>query len=239
MTAQGAPIIQRILRGAQGSQRAVQAQYLISIGDDWIAGQADSRTPGELFDVTAVDNLLLATRLAAPPRLEAEVIPAWRAYQRQIAPGSPVAKFVLYMDPAPVRLGNYQSGLHDTTLFTDSDFRRGGRQVSPDLIEFYTKDDPTSIRIDLWVDTHPHIEGRERIFEAKLRVEKPTVSIWSFGDPYDATILPGDYKVLLSLVNRGKSSEQSLTEEEWFSRSDLERYEVGLKRHASETDPEK
>jgi hypothetical protein len=144
----GAPTIHRFLRGAQGRHRAAQVDYLISFGGAWVSAGASPRNPGECFDVTPIDQLLLAFRLADSPRPECEVPPAWCTYQARRQLGSPIAKIVLYMDPAPVCLGNYQTRLAEKTRFTPSDFRRGGRQITPDLIEFYAKEDTPSIRVD-------------------------------------------------------------------------------------------
>jgi hypothetical protein len=178
--APGAPDLDRFLIDFESPLRAARADYVVSFGGAWAFATGHGRSPGERFDVAPVDRFLLALRLADGPRLDSEVLPAWRAYQRGRTPGSPVGKFVLYMDPAPVRIGDYQAGLRDRTLFTDSDFRRGGRRVTPDLIEFYVEDDPTAIRVDLWLDRPPHDEGRKAVFETSLHVEQPTVSIWSF-----------------------------------------------------------
>jgi hypothetical protein len=137
---------------------------------------------------------------------------------------------MLYMDPAPVCLGNYRSELADKTLFTESDFRRGGRQIAPDLIEFYAKEDTSSIRVDFWLDSQPDVKGREPVFAARLRVDGPSLSVWSFVEPYDVPVPPGEYDVSITLLNRGKHSERAETDEEAFRRDDLERYEVLLRR---------
>jgi hypothetical protein len=226
----GAPTIHRFLRGVREPNRAVQVDYLISFGGAWVSAGASSRDPGECFDVTPIDRLLLAFRLADRPRPECEVPPAWRAYQASRRPGSPIAKFVLYMDPAPVCLGNYRTGLGEKTRFTESDFRRGGRQIAPDLIEFYAKEDIPSIRVDFWLDSQPDVKGREPVFAARLRVDGPSLSVWSFVEPYDVPVPPGKYDVSITRLNRGKHSERALTHEERFRRDDLERYEVLLRR---------
>ena len=229
LSASGAPTIHRLLRGIQGPQRAIQVQYLIRFPDGWADAGAYARTAGEPLNYKPIDDLLLAFRLAQSPRAEAEVVTPWRAYQQRRLPGSPIAKFVLYMDPAPVRIGNFKTGSRDRTVFTESDFKRGGRQIAPDLFEFYSKGDPSSIRVDLWMDRPPDIEGREAIFEATLRLEDPKITLWSFVEPYDAPVPAGNYKVAVSLVNRGRFVERTLTDDERFSRDDLERYEVVLK----------
>jgi hypothetical protein len=226
----GAPTIHRFLRGVQGPHRAAQGDYLISFGGAWASATASSRDPGECFDVAPIDQLLLAFRLADRPQPGCEVPPAWRTYQARRRPGSPIAKVVLYMDPAPVCLGNYQTGLADKTRFTPSDFRRGGRQITRDLIEFYAKEDTPSIRIDFWLDSQPDVKGREPVFEARLRVDGPSFSVWSFVEPYEVPIPPGEYDVSIARLNRGIHSERALTEEERFNRDDLERYEVLLRR---------
>jgi hypothetical protein len=230
----GAPTIHRFLRGVQGRHRAAQGDYLISFGGAWAFARASSRAPGECFDVAPIDQLLMAFRLADRPRPECEVPPAWRNYQARRRSGSPIAKFVLYMDPAPVCLGNYQTGLVDKTPFTPADFHRGGRQITPDLIEFYAKEDTPSIRIDFWLDSQPEIKGREPVFEARLRVEGPSFSVWSFVDPYEVPIPPGEYDVSITRLNRGRHSERALTDAERFDRDDLERYEVLLRRRPTD-----
>jgi hypothetical protein len=230
----GAPTIHRFLRGVQGPRWAVQGDYLISFGGAWASATASSRAPGEGFDVTPIDQLLLAFRLADRPRPECEVSPAWRTYQERRRPGSPIAKVVLYMDPAPVCLGSYQTGLADKTRFTPSDFRRGGRQITPDLIEFYAKEDTPSIRVDFWLDSQPDAKGREPVFEARLRVDGRSFSVWSFVEPYEVPIPPGEYDVSITRLDRGKHSERALTDEERFDRDDLERYEVLLRRRPAD-----
>ncbi len=230
----GAPTIHRFLRGVQGPRRAAQSDYLISFGGAWASATACLRAPGECFDVTPIDQLLLAFRLADRPRPECEVPPAWRTYQAQRRPGSPIAKFVLSMDPAPVRLGNYQTGLVDMTRFTPADFRRGGRQITPDLIEFYAKEDTPSIRIDFWLDSQPEVKPREPVYESRLRFEGPPFSIWSFVEPYEVPIPPGGYDVSITRLNGGRHSECILTDAERFDRDDLERYEILLRRRPTD-----
>ncbi len=144
-------------------------------------------------------------------------------------PGTPIGKFVLYMDPAPVCLGSRDARKREWKVFTDADCKRGGRQIDPDWIEFYTRDDPTSVRLDLWIDEHPVVEGQESIFVARLRVDHDSVSLWSFDETYDVKVASGEYDVSVTLINRGKHEDRSLTHEERFHRDDLERYEVLLK----------
>jgi hypothetical protein len=231
----GAPTIHRFLRGVQGSHRAIQGNYLISFGGAWASAGAYSRHPAECFDVTPIDQLLLAFRLADKPQPECEVPPAWRTYQARRRPGSSIAKLVLYMDPAPVRLGNYQTGLADKTRFTPSDSSRGGRQITPDLIEFYANDDNSpSIRVDFWLDSQPDVEGREPVFEASLRVDGPSFSVWSFVEPFEVAVPAAEYDVSITRLNRGKHRERALTDQEWFDRDDLERYEVLLMRRTTD-----
>jgi hypothetical protein len=138
------------------------------------------------------------------------------------------------MDPAPVCLGNYQTGLVDKTRFTPADFRRGGRQITPDLIEFYAKEDTPSIRIDFWLDSQPEVKRRERVYESRLRVEGPSLSVWSFFEPYEVRIPPGEYDVSITRLNGGRHSERGLTHAERFDRDDLERYEVLLGRRPTD-----
>jgi len=230
----GAPTIHRFLRGVQGPHRAAQVDYLISFGGAWASATGSSRAPGEFFDVTPIDQLLLAFRLADEPQPECEVPPAWRTYQARRRPGSPIAKFVLSMDPAPVCLGNYRTRLVDKSRFTPADYRRGGRQITPDLIEFYAKEDTPSIRIDFWLESQPEVQGRESVFKARLGVEGPSLSVWSFFEPYEVPIPPGKYDVSITRLNRGKHSERALTHAEQFDRDDLELYEVLLRRRPTD-----
>jgi hypothetical protein len=51
----------------------------------------------------------------------------------------------------------------DKPRFTPADFRRGGRQITHDLIEFYAKEDTASIRIDFWLDSQPEVKRREPV----------------------------------------------------------------------------
>jgi hypothetical protein len=230
----GAPTIHRFLRGVQGPHRAVQADYLISFDGAWASARASSRVPAECFDVTPIEQFLLAFRLADRPVPECEVPPAWRTYQARRRPGSPIAKFVIYMDPAPVCLGNYQTGLVHKTRFTPADFRRGGRQITPDLIEFYTTDDEPQIRIDFWLGSQPEVKGREPVFDAKLRVEARSFSVWSFFEPYEVPIPSGEYDVSITRLNRGSHIKRALTDAERFDRDDLERYEVLVRRRPTD-----
>lgn len=234
LTARDAPTVYRFLTGVQEPHHAARADYVISVGDAWALANAYPRNGSETFDVTPVDRLLLASRLAKKPRPKGEVAPAWRAYQASRKPGSPVAKFVLSIAPAPLRLGNHRTRLGESSYFTKADFRRGGRQVTPDLIEFYTRDDPFAIRVDVWLDRQPAVEGREAIFDARLRVEPASLGLWSSDEPLDVPVPPGEYDVSISLVNRGKTTDPSLTDDEWFRRDELERYEILLTRRREE-----
>lgn len=118
------------------------------------------------------------------------------------------------MDPARVLVGNYQAAAHEAPTFRAEDFARGGRQVAPDLIEFYTKDDPTSVRVDLWVDDPSQTEAGEIVFEASLQLRSETLSIWSLDEPCEVPVPPGRYHVRVTLVNRGQTSGRMLTDSE-------------------------
>jgi hypothetical protein len=118
----------------------------------------------------------------------------------------------------------------DQTRFSDDDFRHGGRQVTPELIEFYTKGGPIFfVRLDVWLNARP-AGRREPIFESTLRVDSGTVSIHAFDERFQAPVPPGEYEVSISRVNAGKESQTMLTDDEYFQREDLERYEVILDR---------
>jgi hypothetical protein len=223
------PVVHRLLRGMKGPTRAVQARYVIDFGDGWAYASASARTPLEPLDLSPIDRILLASRLADEPLLEVEVPPAWLAYQRDRKGGSPIAKFALYMDPAPVLIGGNRVESGDWTPFTREEYERGGRQMGPDLFEFYTKGDATWIRLDLCLDEPPRVVPREVVFEARLRLDHPRILVRSFDRSYPAAIPTGEYDVTVTLVNRGKDEERSLTERELFDRDDLERYEVFLR----------
>ena len=105
LKAPGGPSILRLLRGVEGPNRAVQYQFVISFGGGWAHGGAYSRLL-EPFDAAPIDKILLSMSLADEPRTGVEVLPAWLAYQQSRAAGSPIAKFVLFMAPAPVRIGD-------------------------------------------------------------------------------------------------------------------------------------
>ena len=230
LSARDAPTLHRFLRRVEGTSHAAQADYVVLLGDGCIHAKAGARSPGAPLDVTPIDGLLLAFRLLDRPRVECEVPPAWRAYQEKREPGSPIAKFVLYID-----LRRYDSGTFEREPRT----RAGSRnptsvaavtRSSPELIEFHCKEDSSAIRVDFWLERQPQVEGRETVFGAALRVHSSPMNVWSFVEPYDVPVPPGEYDVSITVINRGKHSARSLTHDERFNRDDLERYEILFRR---------
>ena len=150
-------VVHRFLFGVKGLSCAESVHYVVSFGDGlgWAHGWGTLRDVGATLDVTPFDAVLLALRLIDKPRLDLEVPPAWLAYQSNRTAGSPIAKFVLSPE-APVLIGRDEVMDRDQTRFSDDDFRHGGRQVTPELIEFYTKGDPIFfVRLDVWLNPRP------------------------------------------------------------------------------------
>jgi hypothetical protein len=131
------------------------------------------------------------------------------------------------MAPTPVLLGDVRRAA-DTAPPTESNFDRGGRGIAPDLIEFYVKDDPTSVRIDIWLEDCHEFRGRETVFDAPFQVVNNSISVRSLDEPFQVRIPSGDYHAWITLINRGKYADRLLTEEERLHRDDLERYEIHL-----------
>lgn len=216
-----------------------KVEYQISFGGEWVWIYASPRAILEPFDPTRVDALVRGLRLGDAPKPEAERPPAWEAYQRDLKAGGPIAKMVLAMPPAPVRLGDPQASLRDDSLFKDEDHEGGGRIVAPDLIEFYPKDDPAGIRLDVILEDPPAEPAGERIFEAPLGLADGALAV-SCADAREAVVArvpPGRYHARVWVVNRGVECEESLTDGERFARDDLERYEVRLTPLAPDDPP--
>jgi hypothetical protein len=233
LDAGGGLTIYRFLRGAKGTIHAGQADYILAFPNGWAEARAFPRDFNESFDVTPFDRLLSSFRLADQPCKDCEVLPAWQRYQQTRKPGTALGKFALYMEPASICLGNYERAFSDSSrMFTRADFARGGRQVAPDLIEFYAKGDPTAVRVDIWLGNRPAQSGEKEVFAAQLRTESPSATLWSFDEPYQTSIPPGDYRVTVMRINPGKDSSDYLTGGERLSRDDLERYEILLSPQA-------
>ena len=224
----GGPSVFRLMRGLHGPNRAIQVEYVVSFERGWAYGGVFSRDVGEPLDVTQAEEIIVSMKLLDRPRLESEVSPAWLTYQRDRKPGSPIAKYVLSMWPAPVTVGA-SIDLRDWEPFTDEDFRRGGRQLGRDRFEFYSKGDPSSIRLDVWMGDVPLVVGREPVFDAALRLDAGRVQFECSGSQYDLAVPTGEYDVSVTLVHRGREDDRLLTDAERFARDDLERYEVALK----------
>jgi len=224
--------VHRFLIKVQGLERAVQCNYVISFYEEWLIAEAYSRFPGELFDIRPVDDLVRSFHLERNPKLDVEVLPAWVSYQRNRKPGTAIAKFILLMAPAPILLGNVQHAI-DASLPTELNFDCGGRQIASDLIEFYAKDDPASVRIDIWVGDYHELRGREIVFDAPLHVADDSISVRSLDEPFQVHIPSGNYHAWVTLINRGKYSDRMLTEEEQICRNNLERYEIFLAESSS------
>jgi hypothetical protein len=230
----GSHVLHRFLFGVTGLSCANKVCYVVSFGDGlgWAHGWGTLRDVGAMFDVTPFDEVLLALRLADKPQLDLEVPPAWLAYQSKRTAGLAIAKFVLSPE-APVTLGRDKAMDRDWARFSDDEFRQGGRQVAPDVIEFYIKEQTIFfVRLDVWLNTRP-TGRREPIFEGTLRLDNGMISLQAFDERFHAPVPPGDYDVSISRVNAGKHSDTMLTDAEYFQRDDLERYEVILNsRHA-------
>jgi hypothetical protein len=227
----GSPVVHRFLFGVRALSRAESVRYVVSLGegDVWAHGWGTRRDMGATSDATPFDDVLLALQVADKPRVELGVPPAWLAYQFNRMAGSAIAKFVLNPD-APVTLGGVEAMDRDRTRFSDAEFRQGGRQITADLIEFYIKEQSIFfVRLDVWLNTRP-TGWREPIFESTLRLDNGMISINAFDERFHAPVPPGDYEVSISRVNAGKHSDTMLTDDEYFQRDDLERYEVILDR---------
>ena len=225
------PVVHRFLFGVTRPSCAETVHYVVSFGDGlgWAHGRGTLRDVRATLDAAPFDAVLLALRLVDKPRLDLEVPPAWLAYQSNRTADSPIAKFVLSPE-APLLIGRDEVMDRDQTRFSDDDFRHGGRQVTPELIEFYTKGDPIFfVRLDVWLNARP-AGRREPIFESTLRVDNGTVSIHAFDERFQAPVPPGEYEVSISRVNAGRQSQTMLADDEYFQREDLERYEVILNR---------
>ena len=226
--------IHRFLRGVTGDGLAVQGDYLVHIAGYWISCLVGPREPDGTFNVRSIDSLLLTLSLSDAPRAGVEILAAWKQYQKAREPGTPNGKFVLSMDPAPVYLGSYQDYLEVVRsprradlLPTLADEQRGGRRLNPKIIEFYTKDDPISIRVDVWLGSKPKDKmDRTVVYADELQVTSPVVELWSSADPYPLTAEPGLYDVRIMLVHRGHYEGRILTDREKFEQDDLERYEI-------------
>jgi hypothetical protein len=230
----GSPAVHRFLFGVEGPSRAGQVHYVVSFGDGlgWAYGWGAPRDVRVPFDTKPFDAVLLALRLADKPLLEQEVPPAWITYQSKRTAGSAIAKFVVDTE-APVRIGRDDAMDRDGSQFNDDEYNRGGRQMAPDLIEFYTKTDLASVRLDVWLDTPP-TRPHEPIFEATLRLDTGKIWVHAFDERFYAPVPPGHYDVSIRRVNAGKDSSEMLTDDEYFQRNDLERYEVILKHRSPE-----
>lgn len=226
--------IHRFLRGVTGVGLAVQGDYLVHIAGYWISCLVGPRELDGTFNVRSIDSLLLALSLSDAPRAGVEILEAWKQYQKTRKPGTPNGKFVLSMDPAPVWLGSYRdylevvrSSRRKDLLFTRADYQRGGRRLNPTIIEFYTKDDPISIRVDIWLGSEPKDKmDRTVVYADELQVTSNVVELWSSTDPYSLAVAPGLYDVRIMLAHRGHYERRILTERERFEQDDLERYEI-------------
>lgn len=222
--------IHRFARADGEGGRNSRIEYLVSFRGEWLLAFVNSRRVPETFDPARVDALIRGLRLRDEPRLGAMKPRAWEAYQAARKPGDPIAKMVLFMPPAPVRLGDPLAVRTDGSLPQHEDYERGGRVISPELIEFYTKGDPSSIRIDVSLHDRPAEAAGELVFDASLRLVEGVLAV-SCADAREAIpakVPPGRYRTRIWVVNNGVESERSLTDGEWFDRDDLERYEVHL-----------
>ncbi|MFO0942547.1 MAG: hypothetical protein U0930_17565 [Pirellulales bacterium] len=202
--------VHRYLRGIENGHFVAQGNYLVEIDDYWLNASVFARNPGELFDQNAIDQFFMSLELLDQP--VPDVPPAWKAYQQDREANTPNGKFVLYMDPAPILLGNYSGYLGlvksgSFPSFKNSDSAHGGRMIGEELIEFYSKDDPTSVRVDVWIDREPASDSgseSEKVYSGMLTAMSSKIQLWSLSEPYSFTIDPGVYDVEILLVNRGK-----------------------------------
>lgn len=231
--------VYRYLRGVKDEHFSLQGDYLVNIDGYWLSGSAFSRKTLAHFDQRAIDRFFYSLKLLDEPQADHEVLPAWQEYQRTRTADSADGKFSLYMDPAPICLGNYSNYLarldasasYLDMTFNEEDYANGGRMIGDEILEFYSKGDPTSVRIDIWIDHKPTYKAEtEKLYSNTLTVSKSPLDLWSFDEPFTLEIKPGQYEVEIVLINRGKHSEESLFDRDQFQRDDLERYEIYLTR---------
>jgi hypothetical protein len=229
--------VHRFLRGVTGGELAIEGNYLVHIGDHWISCSACSREPGKPFNTKSIDFLLLSLSLSDAPRAGEEVPRPWKQYQKTRKSGTPNGKFALYMDPSPVWLGSHhkyleivRSSRQEDMRFSLAEYQQGGRQLSPEILEFFAKDDRPSIRVDVWVGSEPGDKmDRQAVYGGELQVTSPAVELWSLGDPCTLVIEPGLYDVRVVLVNRGRcEAGRYLLHRERFEQDDRERYEITM-----------
>jgi hypothetical protein len=137
------------------------------------------------------------------------------------------AKFDLSND-APVKLGDHKSFATEIPMFTPDEYERGGRQIAPNLIEFYPPTNAISLRVDVWLE---EARTQERVgslvFRGSLDLTGPRVDIWTFEEPYPMVVPSGEYDAEIRLVNEG-THDDDLRDRERFDRDDLERCEIYL-----------
>lgn len=224
------PIIYRFLRGFDKDGNVCEVDYDIIIGDYRIAAAAFRQSGNGNVLPREIDDLVLSFRLLAEPRLEAEVPPAWKAYQATRKLSEPLAKFVLSND-APIRFGDPQRLRNDWTSLSHDDLQRGGRQIASDLLEFCVKSNAIEVRIDVWLDKDPAVKhGGEQLFRGTLQVHGPQLDICSFDDPMHLSVPIGDYDVDVALINGEQHDKEGLKEWQRFERDDLEHCEIILTR---------
>lgn len=228
----------RFAFGVQNNHQVERCTYLINLNDYWLLGETFARDYDKPFDLQESDRFVLSLRRHDQVQADMMVLPAWEEYQQTRTSGSPHAKFIIGMDPAPVCLGNYQqamamadSGKWDS--FTHEEHEHGGRMIGEQLLEFYTLPDPVSIRFDIWIDPafQPGPEHR-RIYGNTLKVASSPLNIWSLAEPKTFVISPGTYDVEIYVVHAGKEDVRILSDRERFARDDLERYEINFLRLA-------
>ncbi|MFI4875910.1 MAG: hypothetical protein ACIALR_11250 [Blastopirellula sp. JB062] len=226
--------VYRYLRGYDSQGRAAHGDYLIESDDQWIFVMVVARAPHDEFDAAEIDRVLGSARLLEEPDHSQQISPAWQEYLVNRKADDPDGKFLISLEPAPVMIGNFDlfEELEDQADLSpdDDDVSRGGRSLDRQLMEFYVLDDPLSIRCDLWLNREPKVsQPRELVFRSKLEVAIGRVEIWSADEIYTYEIASGKYDVSIYLVERGKTCDDDLTDREFFSRNDLERYEIVFK----------
>jgi len=190
-----------------------RANFLIRLDRSWLNCVALRWNSDELA-IEEVDRLVRSFRLSPAPRPENDRPLAWKRYQAQRKPGTPNAKFILSMDPAPIVVGSHadyltliKSSRNGWPPFSPQDYQNGGRMLSKTLLEFYATSD-ISIRVDCWIDERPSDDsGAKVLYKNSLRIDTPLLDVWSFDNPHTVPITPGQ-----------------------FNQDQLERYEILLQR---------
>lgn len=206
-----------------------QVDLVVSLEGYLLSASLFGRVPGEAVDLEEVTRKLLALKLHPNPDSDREVPPAWLAYQKSPIPEGPRGKFWIYMDPTPVFLSDTNAFDIDVDNPDMDVIDAPPGQVLPHLVKFHVLEgDPTSIRVDVWVDRDPpQSVERKSVFEGSLRLRREELIITAF-DQYQLPMSPGDYDVSISVTNLGHYHEMHRPVRRIFDDENIERYEVVL-----------